>query len=69
MPRITILFGETEKTIEATVGQTVGEIVALTGLPLEQPCAGRGTCGKCQVLVESGVAPTDEIESSHLTQG
>ncbi len=69
MPRITVLFGETEKTIEATVGQTVGEIVALTGLPLEQPCAGRGTCGKCKVLVESGVAPPDEIERSHLTQG
>lgn len=69
MPRISILYGEVEKTIETMVGQTIGEAVALTGLPLEQPCAGRGTCGKCKVLVESGVEPPDEIEKAHLTQG
>jgi uncharacterized 2Fe-2S/4Fe-4S cluster protein (DUF4445 family) len=38
-------------------------------LPLEQPCAGRGTCGKCKVLVEAGLAPPDEIEQKHLTPG
>ena len=41
----------------------------ISGLPLEQPCAGRGTCGKCKVLVEQGAAPPDEIERKHLTAG
>ncbi len=36
---------------------------------MEQPCAGRGTCGKCKILVESGVAPPDEVEKEHLTDG
>ena len=69
MPRITILYGEIEKTVDASVNQTIGDAVSQTGLPLEQPCAGRGTCGKCKVLVESGVAPPDEIEKTHLTSG
>jgi uncharacterized 2Fe-2S/4Fe-4S cluster protein (DUF4445 family) len=38
-------------------------------LPLEQPCAGRGTCGKCKVLDEGGLAEPDEIEHKHLTDG
>lgn len=41
----------------------------LDGIPLEQPCAGRGTCGKCKILVESGAAPPDEVELENLTAG
>lgn len=54
MPTVTVIFGEQTKKIEVETGCTVGEAVIRTGLPLEQPCAGRGTCGKCKVLVESG---------------
>lgn len=69
MPNLTIIYGETIRQIEVEVNTILGESIAATGLPLEQPCAGRGTCGKCKVLVESGVAPPDEIELSHLTHG
>ena len=36
-------------------------------MPLEQPCAGNGTCGKCRVLVEAGIAPPGDIELRMLT--
>ncbi len=69
MATLTVVYGEESKSIEAPIGSVLGEIIPATGLPLEQPCAGRGTCGKCKVLVEEGVAPPDEIERKHLTPG
>ena len=69
MPNLTVIFGENSKTEQVDVGVTLGQAIALTDLPLEQPCAGRGTCGKCKVLVEEGVAPPDDIERNHLTLG
>jgi uncharacterized 2Fe-2S/4Fe-4S cluster protein (DUF4445 family) len=69
MPTIIIVYGEETKTVQADQGTILGEAIATSGLPLEQPCAGKGTCGKCKVLVEYGVAPPDEIELEHLTSG
>ena len=69
MPNVTVVYGEKEITVPAAGGSLLGDAIASTGLPLEQPCAGRGTCGKCKVLVESGAAPPDEIERQHLTPG
>lgn len=69
MPEITVVYGEETAVVQANEGSLLGDAIAATGLPLEQPCAGRGTCGKCKVLVESGAAPPDEIEREHLTDG
>lgn len=69
MAEVTVIFGSEIKTIQAEEGEILGDVVARTGLPLEQPCAGRGTCGKCKVLVEKGTAPPDEIELKNLTSG
>lgn len=69
MPKVTVIYGEQSKTIETEDGILLGDAIAGTGLPLEQPCAGRGTCGKCKVLAEVGVATPDEIEREHLTDG
>jgi len=69
MPTLTVVYGEETKIIQASDGSLLGDLIPATGLPLEQPCAGRGTCGKCKVLVEAGVAPPDEIELEHLTPG
>ncbi len=69
MPELTVIYGNETKTVEVPAGMLIGEAVALTGLPLEQPCAGRGTCGKCKVLVETGVAAPDAVERKHLTPG
>ena len=69
MPIVTVVYGEKEKIVQAQPGSLLGDVIAETGLPLEQPCAGRGTCGKCKVLVEEGVDPPDEIELENLTPG
>jgi uncharacterized 2Fe-2S/4Fe-4S cluster protein (DUF4445 family) len=69
MAQLTIIYGEKTKTVYVKPGDLLGDAVAASGLPLEQPCAGRGTCGKCKVLAETGVAPPDEIELKHLTPG
>lgn len=69
MPELTIIYGEKTERIQLAAGEILGDAISRTGLPLEQPCAGRGTCGKCKVLVEAGVAPPDEIELKHLTPG
>ncbi len=69
MPQVTITYGEQIKQVHADPGSLIGDIIAATGLPLEQPCAGRGTCGKCKILVEAGMAPPDDIELENLTPG
>lgn len=69
MPNVTVVYGEQEKTIAAENDSILGDAIAATGLPLEQPCAGRGTCGLCKVLAEQGVAPPDDIELANLTPG
>ena len=69
MPNVTVVYGEEEKIIQAENGALLGDVIAGTGLPLEQPCAGRGTCGKCKILVEEGVEDPDEIEFKNLTPG
>ncbi|MGA9192984.1 MAG: ASKHA domain-containing protein [Anaerolineales bacterium] len=69
MPNVTVVYGERTESAAAAVGQIVGDVIAGTGLPLEQPCAGRGVCGLCKVLAEEGLAPPDEVELEHLTAG
>lgn len=51
------------------MGDLIGDVIAQTELPLEQPCAGRGTCGLCKVILEVGAAPPDDVEREHLTEG
>jgi len=69
MAEVTVIYGSEIKTVQADEGEILGDVISRTGLPLEQPCAGRGTCGKCKVLVEEGTAPPDEIELENLTAG
>jgi len=69
MPEITLIYGPEIKTVQAEEGTLIGDVIAASGLPLEQPCAGKGTCGKCKVLVEIGVAKPDETELKNLTPG
>jgi uncharacterized 2Fe-2S/4Fe-4S cluster protein (DUF4445 family) len=69
MATVTVTYGEKRRSVPAVVGSLVGAAVAASELPLEQPCAGRGTCGKCKILAESGLAPPDAVERANLTAG
>lgn len=73
MPVVDINYGTNTVSIPVAPGTGLGEAMAATDLPLEQPCAGRGTCGKCRVLVEQGAAePTlsalDDVEQRLLSE-
>ena len=68
MSEIRLLLGQESKIVEVKDGALLGDVIAAAGFPLEQPCAGRGTCGECKVLIEHGGNPPDEIEREHLTE-
>ena len=74
MPIVTVSYGAKTRTVDVVSGAGLGEAIAATELPLEQPCAGRGTCGKCRVLIEgeqsgSGqqLSALDEVEQQLLS--
>ena len=66
MPTLSITYSDETCALECATGQVIGEAIPASGFPLEQPCAGRGTCGKCKVLAEGGLAERDEIENKFL---
>ncbi len=69
MAKLTVILGDQTHQAEVEPGDLLGDAIARLELPLEQPCAGRGTCGKCKVLNEGGMLPADETEEKHLTAG
>jgi uncharacterized 2Fe-2S/4Fe-4S cluster protein (DUF4445 family) len=68
MSILRILIGEKTTVIDAKNGDLLGDVIASADLPVEQPCAGRGTCGRCKVLVEKGANTPDEIEQIYLSE-
>jgi len=73
MPNLKVIYGESVKSVQVAENTLLGDAITLTELPLEQPCAGRGTCGKCKVLIDAvtddGLSPPDEVELENLTDG
>ena len=69
MAELEIIIGDRVENTKVKPYALLGDVIAQLELPLEQPCAGRGTCGKCKVLNEGGMLPPDEIERQHLTDG
>jgi len=67
MARVTVSYGEDVRSVVVEEDSLLGEAIMATGLPLEQPCAGRGTCGKCRVLVEGPLSSPDEVEQKLLS--
>jgi len=74
MPIVNVSYGAKTHSVEVMPGTGLGEAIATTGLPLEQPCAGRGTCGKCRLLVEredttagDQLSTLDEVERRLLS--
>ncbi len=60
--------------VRVAPGSTVREAASAAGVPLDYPCGGHGTCGKCRVrFLENAPEPTshDEqvIASNDLAQG
>lgn len=66
MPTLHVTYSDQTRALECAADQILGEVIPASGFPLEQPCAGRGTCGKCKVLAEGALADPDAIENKFL---
>ncbi|MFO7698118.1 MAG: ASKHA domain-containing protein [Anaerolineae bacterium] len=50
-------------------GETLLQIAERAGVPIERVCGGRGTCGKCRVvLLEGELTPLTAAEQRHLSE-
>jgi len=57
----------------ASPDESLLEVAQKTGVALDAPCGGKGTCGKCKVRIESGSVSTDtsnrKISSRDFEEG
>ena len=51
---VTILFNPINRQVEAQPGDNLLEIIRGAGIRVESLCGGKGMCGKCKVILESG---------------
>lgn len=66
--RVTVSYGTDARSVEVEEGSLLGAAIIATGLPLEQPCAGRGTCHKCKVIAQGALSALDEKEVEALSE-
>ncbi len=66
MPTLHISSSGETRLVECSTGQTLGAVISASDLPLEQPCAGRGTCGKCKVIAQGALGDWDGVEEKYL---
>ena len=59
------LRGKDPVTIECRAGENLLELARQAGVPLDAPCAGNGTCGKCRVRLLEGWV--DSMPSRHIS--
>jgi len=68
---VRVSYGARSETISVDAGSVLSDALIATGLPFEQPCAGRGTCLKCKVMAAGlgpdAISPLDDHERRGLT--
>ena len=58
MAEVTVSYGADVRSVNVEENSLLGDAVILSELPLEQPCAGKGTCLKCKVMAQGKTANT-----------
>jgi uncharacterized 2Fe-2S/4Fe-4S cluster protein (DUF4445 family) len=64
MPDHMIHFQPTGRKVETRKGRTLLELGAEAGISIESICGSEGKCGKCRVIVRSGIANVMPLSSS-----
>lgn len=64
-----IILPKERITAQANPGETLASALRRAGLRLYAPCAGRGICGKCKLVVGKGlgISPPADSELAHLS--
>ena len=65
---VSVNYGDKARSVVVDENSLVGAAVIATDLPLEQPCAGKGTCHKCKVIVHGALNSADKEEIAALTE-
>ncbi len=66
MALVTWHAGVRSGVCEVDTGTTLMEVLRRENVPLDFPCGGNHSCGKCRVVAEGGVAPLTEKERDLL---
>ena len=57
MPKFNIVLRPYGKKVSVPPGTTLLEAARLAHVPIDAPCGGNGTCGKCMVRILDGETP------------
>lgn len=63
---VRVIYGTRIINIEYTEAARLDKILADAGIVLQQPCSGRGTCGKCAVKAGGYLSPVTSAEEKLL---
>ena len=53
-PEVRVIFQPMNRVVSVPVGMTVLSAINLAGIAIESICGGKGTCGKCRVILDTG---------------
>ncbi len=68
LAEFTVKFEPDGKVVSVSQGTTIAKAAELAGIIIDSPCGGKGTCGKCKVLVFSkNLDPLSEAEERLLS--
>ena len=62
-----VIFEPEGKAVQAPKGVPILEIARSAGIPIEGPCGGDGTCGKCRVRALGSLSEYSDMEKKHLS--
>jgi len=65
---IKITFLPDKKNITVNKGTTILEALESAGINIDIPCGGKGTCGKCKILVIKGMNMITPVEEKFLSE-
>ncbi len=63
-----INFLPDKKNITMNEGTTILEALEIAGINIDTPCGGKGTCGKCKILVIKGMNAITPVEEKFLSE-
>ncbi len=64
---VAVTFQPHNVTTEVAKGTTLRDAAGQAGLPIDTPCGGQGTCGKCRVRVADNSVPLTDAETEALS--
>lgn len=68
LAKFTVKFEPEGKSVSVDQGLTITKAADLAGIVIDSPCGGKGTCGKCKVIVNSqNLEPLTESEERLLS--